>query len=103
MPPTERDTNNSLLLQSQARLGSWRPQRLVSPVVRSAPVRTHDLSGRRGGAQTQVLRVRPREAQCVRIPVTLLFDVMRALNDNLAAYESAWGEIKRPEQEEQED
>jgi hypothetical protein len=37
----------------------------------------------------------------VRIPVTLLFDVMRALNDNLAAYESAWGEIKRPEQEEQ--
>jgi Protein of unknown function (DUF3467) len=37
----------------------------------------------------------------VRIPVTLLFDVMRALNDNLAAYESAWGEIRRPEQEEQ--
>ena len=36
----------------------------------------------------------------VRIPVTLLFDVMRALNDNLTAYESAWGEIKRPEQEE---
>jgi hypothetical protein len=28
---------------------------------------------------------------------------MRALNDNLAAYESAWGEIKRPEQEEQEE
>lgn len=37
----------------------------------------------------------------VRIPVTLLFDVMRALNDNLTAYESAWGEIQRPEQEEQ--
>ncbi len=32
----------------------------------------------------------------VRIPVTLIFDLLRALNANMTAYEAAFGEIKRP-------
>ena len=32
----------------------------------------------------------------VRIPTTLAFDVLRALDDNLTRYERAYGEIKEP-------
>jgi hypothetical protein len=32
----------------------------------------------------------------VRIPVTLLFDVIRALNDEMTRYEQQFGEIQRP-------
>jgi hypothetical protein len=32
----------------------------------------------------------------VKLPVTVIFDVMRALNDNMTHYETAFGEIKRP-------
>jgi hypothetical protein len=40
----------------------------------------------------------------IRIPVGLVFDVIRAVNANMEQYEAAWGEIKRPEfQGEQED
>ncbi len=35
----------------------------------------------------------------VRLPVTLLFDVLRALNDTMTVYESEWGEIRRPRRE----
>lgn len=35
----------------------------------------------------------------VKIPSSLVFDVMRALNENMTAYEQAYGEIKRPGQE----
>lgn len=31
----------------------------------------------------------------VKIPVTVVFDVIRALNDNMTRYESTYGEIKR--------
>ena len=34
----------------------------------------------------------------VKIPVTLIFDLLRALNDNMTRYEQAYGEIKRPTQ-----
>jgi hypothetical protein len=33
----------------------------------------------------------------VKIPVTLVFDVLRALNDAMTAYEAQFGEIRRPE------
>jgi hypothetical protein len=32
----------------------------------------------------------------VKIPVTVAFDVIRALNENLGRYEQSFGEIKRP-------
>jgi hypothetical protein len=32
----------------------------------------------------------------VKIPVTLVFDVLRALNENMTRYEESYGEIKRP-------
>lgn len=32
----------------------------------------------------------------VRIPRTVIFDVLRALNENMTRYESAFGEIQRP-------
>jgi hypothetical protein len=35
----------------------------------------------------------------VRIPPTIVFDLLRAVNENLAQYEEAFGEIKRPSDE----
>jgi Protein of unknown function (DUF3467) len=32
----------------------------------------------------------------VKIPVTVVFDVIRALNENMTRYEQAFGEIRRP-------
>jgi Protein of unknown function (DUF3467) len=32
----------------------------------------------------------------VRIPPTIVFDLLRTINENLAQYEEAFGEIKRP-------
>jgi len=39
----------------------------------------------------------------VKIPVTLIFDVLRALNGNMTLYEQRYGEIQRPGHEEEED
>ncbi len=36
----------------------------------------------------------------VRIPPTLVFDLLRALNQNLGQYEEAYGRLKRPGDEE---
>jgi hypothetical protein len=33
----------------------------------------------------------------VRIPVSVVFDVLRALNENMTGYEQTYGEIRRPE------
>ena len=38
----------------------------------------------------------------IRIPVTLIFDVLRTLNENMGRYESAYGEIQRPSPPEEE-
>jgi len=43
------------------------------------------------------VRVPVRVVSRVRIPVTLLFDVLKALNQNLANYEGAFGPISEPE------
>jgi hypothetical protein len=32
----------------------------------------------------------------IKIPVTLIFDVVRALNENMTRYEDTFGEITRP-------
>ena len=39
----------------------------------------------------------------VRIPPTLLFDVLRALNENMSRYEATYGEIRQPGSEEDEE
>jgi hypothetical protein len=39
----------------------------------------------------------------VKIPVTVLFDVLRALNENMTRYEQVFGEIRRPEPPEDEE
>jgi hypothetical protein len=33
----------------------------------------------------------------VKIPTTMIFDVLRALNENMTRYEQAYGEIRRPQ------
>jgi hypothetical protein len=38
----------------------------------------------------------------VRIPPTLVFDLLRALNENLGEYEEAYGALKRPGEQEEE-
>jgi hypothetical protein len=37
----------------------------------------------------------------VRIPPTIVFDLLRTLNQNLTEYEKTYGEIKRPEASEE--
>jgi hypothetical protein len=37
----------------------------------------------------------------VRIPPTIVFDLLRTLNQNLTEYERTFGEIKRPEMQEE--
>ena len=49
------------------------------------------------------VRVECRVVSRVKIPVTVLFDVLRALNENMTRYEQVFGEIKRPEPDEQDD
>jgi hypothetical protein len=39
----------------------------------------------------------------VRIPPTLVFDLLRALNQNLGEYEEAYGKLKRPGSEDEEE
>jgi hypothetical protein len=39
----------------------------------------------------------------IKIPVGLAFNLIRALNDNMTAYEQQWGEIKGPEPQEDEE
>jgi hypothetical protein len=39
----------------------------------------------------------------VKIPVTLIFDLLRALNDNMTKYEQKFGEITKPMQATEED
>ncbi|MBD0347719.1 MAG: DUF3467 domain-containing protein [Thermoleophilia bacterium] len=43
------------------------------------------------------VRVGCRVVSRVKIPVTVLFDVLRALNENMTRYEAVFGEIRRPE------
>ena len=45
--------------------------------------------------------IRCRLVARVRIPVTLVFDVIRALNENMTRYEETFGEIARPGAEEE--
>jgi Protein of unknown function (DUF3467) len=42
------------------------------------------------------VRLPARVVASVKIPVTVAFDVIRALNENLGRYEQAFGEIRRP-------
>lgn len=42
------------------------------------------------------VRVPCRVVARVKIPPTVLFDVLRALNENMTKYESTYGEIRRP-------
>jgi hypothetical protein len=37
----------------------------------------------------------------VRIPVTLIFDLIRTLNDNMTVYENVFGEIRPPRMEQE--
>lgn len=49
------------------------------------------------------VRVECRVVSRVKIPVTVLFDVLRALNENMTRYEQVFGEIKRPEAPEEQE
>lgn len=43
-----------------------------------------------------VIRAPHRLVARVRIPPTALFDIIRAINENMTHYESAFGQIRRP-------
>ena len=43
------------------------------------------------------LSVPCRAVTRVKIPPSLIFDIMRALNENMTTYENTFGEIQRPE------
>ena len=43
------------------------------------------------------MQVPVRVVSRVRIPVTLLFEVLKALNTNMTGYESTFGSIRAPE------
>ncbi len=43
------------------------------------------------------MQVPVRVVSRVRIPVTLLFEVLKALNTNMTGYESTFGSIRPPE------
>jgi hypothetical protein len=45
----------------------------------------------------EFVRVPVRVVERVRVPPTLLFDIIRALNDNLTRYEETFGPIPRPQ------
>jgi uncharacterized protein DUF3467 len=49
------------------------------------------------------VRVDCRVVARVKIPVTVLFDVLRALNENMTRYEQVFGEIRRPEPPEEDE
>lgn len=38
-----------------------------------------------------------RDRESVVVPVTLIFEVLRAINANMTQYESTYGDIKAPE------
>ena len=44
-----------------------------------------------------IVRVPTRITARVKIPPTLIFDVIRVLNDNMTRYEQAFGPISRPD------
>lgn len=44
---------------------------------------------------SEFVRVPVRVVQRVKVPPTLLFDIIRALNDNMTRYEEAFGPIQR--------
>jgi hypothetical protein len=47
--------------------------------------------------EAQPVTVPCRVVTRVKIPRTLIFDIMRALNDNMTIYERTFGEIQRPD------
>ena len=46
----------------------------------------------------EAVHVPVRVSSRVRIPVTLLFEVLKALNQNMTNYEATFGPIREPEQ-----
>jgi hypothetical protein len=51
------------------------------------------------GAQVVPMRVVSR----IRLPVGLVFDLIKSINERMAAYEAEWGEIHAPERREGEE
>ena len=47
---------------------------------------------------TSPIRVPCRVVARVKLPVTVVFDLIRAVNENMTRYEQAFGEIHRPGQ-----
>jgi Protein of unknown function (DUF3467) len=47
--------------------------------------------------ENEPVTVPSRVVARVKIPPTLIFDIMRALSENMTTYESTFGEIQRPE------
>lgn len=48
-------------------------------------------------AEEATMVVPCRVVSRVKIPTTMIFDVLRALNENMTRYEATYGEIRRPQ------
>lgn len=59
----------------------------------TGPVRPRDAADPAAGYEVPC-----RIVSRVKIPVALIFDVLRTLNEEMTKYESEFGEIRRPEQ-----
>ena len=59
----------------------------------TGPVRPRDASDPAAGFEVPC-----RIVSRVKIPVPLVFDVIRTLNEEMTKYEAEFGEIRRPEQ-----
>ena len=59
---------------------------------------TLDFASTQPPQHTEVgVRVPCRVVARIKMPVGVVFDVLRALNDNMTKYEEVFGEIRRPE------
>jgi len=59
---------------------------------------TLPAEGAEDDAGGQFVRVPARVSARIKLPPTLLFEVIRALNDNMTRYEQVFGPIARPDQ-----
>ncbi len=48
-------------------------------------------------AGDDIVRIPARVVQRIKVPPTLIFDVIRALNENMTRYEESFGTIQRPQ------
>ncbi|HEX6700292.1 MAG TPA: hypothetical protein VF101_06125 [Gaiellaceae bacterium] len=105
-PPDDRELSYEFDVSPEARIGLYAnmlsvwysPYEFAFDWGLSGPPQAEDEDD-----PASPLHIRGSVVARVRIPVGLGFDVMRALNQAMAGYESIFGEIRRPLEEDEPD